>query len=104
VGGRAHRDQRAASGTAAATTLVIARGIGAAAFGHFTVVLTIALIVHVGMLMGLHFVMYQELPRAAAPERTELVTAALFATLVLAAAVAVAATTRAYRPAPTTVR
>lgn len=81
----------AASGTAAAATLVIARGIGAAAFGHFTVVLTIALIVNVGMLMSLHFVMYQELPRAAPADRPELVTAALFATLVLAAAVAAVA-------------
>lgn len=81
----------AASGTAAATTLVIARGIGAAAFGHFTVVLTIALIVNVGMLMSLHFVMYQELPRAAPADRPAQVTAALFATLVLAAGVTVAA-------------
>jgi O-antigen/teichoic acid export membrane protein len=80
----------AASGTAAATTLVIARGIGAAAFGHFTVVLTIALIVTVGMLMSLHFVMYQQLPRARPPERPALVTTALFSTLVLAGAVVAA--------------
>jgi len=75
----------AASGTAAATTLVIARGIGAAAFGHFTVVLTIALIVSVGMLMSLNYVMYQELPRAQPWNRSALVTTALFSTLVLAA-------------------
>jgi O-antigen/teichoic acid export membrane protein len=76
----------AASGTAAATTLVVARGIGAEAFGQFTVVITIALIVTVGMLMSLNYVMYQELPRAAPPERPALVTTALFSTLVLAAA------------------
>ncbi|MEN3533709.1 hypothetical protein AAH991_01225 [Microbispora sp. ZYX-F-249] len=81
-----------ASGTAAATTLVIARGVGAAAFGHFTVVLSIALIVTVGMLMSLNSVMFQELPRAesaARPARlrTELVTTALSCTLVLGAAV-----------------
>jgi O-antigen/teichoic acid export membrane protein len=80
----------AASGTAAATTLVIARGIGAAAFGHFTVVLTIALIVTVGMLMSLHFVMYQALPRAEPADRPALVTAALFSTLVLSVGVVAA--------------
>jgi O-antigen/teichoic acid export membrane protein len=79
----------AASGTAAATTLVIARGIGAEAFGHFTVVLTIALIVAVGMLMSLHFVMYQELPRAEPSHRPALVATALLSSLVLAAGVAV---------------
>ncbi|MEV7807000.1 hypothetical protein AB0O28_29030 [Microbispora sp. NPDC088329] len=87
----------AASGTAAATTLVIARGVGAAAFGHFTVVLSIALIVTVGMMMSLNSVMFQELPRAESAERpgqlkteqlkTELVTTALLCTLVLGAAV-----------------
>ncbi|MEV4456947.1 oligosaccharide flippase family protein [Microbispora sp. NPDC049633] len=81
-----------ASGTAAATTLVIARGVGAAAFGHFTVVLSIALIVTVAMLMSLNSVMFQELPRAEsavrpARLRTELVTTALLCTLVLGAAV-----------------
>jgi O-antigen/teichoic acid export membrane protein len=80
----------AASGTAAATTLVIARGIGAKAFGQFTVGVTIALIVSVGMLMSLHFVMYQELPRAEPGDRPALVTTALFSTLVLAAGVAAA--------------
>jgi O-antigen/teichoic acid export membrane protein len=80
----------AASGTAAATTLVIARGIGAKAFGQFTVSVTIALIVSVGMLMSLHFVMYQELPRAEPVDRPALVTTALFSTLVLAAGVAAA--------------
>jgi len=77
----------AASGTAAATTLVIARGIGAAAFGHFTVALTIALIVSIGMLTSLNYVMYQELPRAQPGNRPALVTTALFSTLVLAAGV-----------------
>lgn len=81
----------AASGTAAATTLVIARGIGPAAFGHFTVVLTIALIVTVGMLMSLHFVMYQELPRADPAAHRTLVSTALLATAGLTAAVAAAA-------------
>jgi O-antigen/teichoic acid export membrane protein len=80
----------AASGIAAATTLVIAWGIGAAAFGRFTVVITIALIVTVGMLMSLHFVMYQELPRAAPPERPALVTTALFSTVVLSVVVVAA--------------
>jgi O-antigen/teichoic acid export membrane protein len=73
----------AASGTAAATTLIIARGIGAAAFGQFTVVLTIALIVSVGMLMSLNYVMYQDLPRAQPWNRSALVTTALCSTLVL---------------------
>lgn len=73
----------AASGTAAATTLVIAWGIGAAAFGRFTLVLTVALIVTVGMLLNLHYVMYQELPRAEPQDRPALVTTALFTTLAL---------------------
>jgi O-antigen/teichoic acid export membrane protein len=73
----------AASGTAAATTLVVAYGIGAAAFGQFTVVLSIALIVTVGMQMSLNYVMYQELPRAYPPEHPALVTTALLSTLVL---------------------
>ncbi|MGI5153729.1 lipopolysaccharide biosynthesis protein [Microbispora sp. CA-102843] len=76
-----------ASGTAAATTLVIARGVGAAAFGHFTVVLSIALIVTVGMLTSLNYVMFQELPRAEPGARPALVTTALLATLVMGAAV-----------------
>ncbi|MEU7695825.1 oligosaccharide flippase family protein [Microbispora hainanensis] len=76
-----------ASGTAAATTLVIARGIGAAAFGQFTVVLSIALIVTVGMLTSLNYVMFQELPRAEPGARPALVTTALLATLVLGAVV-----------------
>lgn len=77
-----------ASGTAAGTTLVIARGAGASAFGHFTVVLSIALIVAVGMLMSLNYVMFQELPRAAPGDRPALVTTALLATLALSAALA----------------
>ncbi|GII77361.1 hypothetical protein Sru01_23430 [Sphaerisporangium rufum] len=72
-----------ASGTAAATTLVIARGAGAAAFGHFTLVLSIALIVTVGMLTSLNYVMFQELPRSAPADRPALVTTALLCTLVL---------------------
>ncbi|WP_205825844.1 lipopolysaccharide biosynthesis protein [Microbispora catharanthi] len=79
-----------ASGTAAATTLVIARGVGAAAFGHFTVVLSIALIVTVGMLTSLNYVMFQELPRAEPGARPALVTTALLATLVLGAVVFIA--------------
>ncbi|MEV4222317.1 hypothetical protein [Nonomuraea sp. NPDC049725] len=79
-----------ASGTAAATTLVIARGAGAAAFGHFTVVLTIALIVTVAMLTSLHYVMLQELPRADPADRPALVTTALLATLALSVALAAA--------------
>ncbi|MBB2745460.1 UNVERIFIED_ORG: O-antigen/teichoic acid export membrane protein [Microbispora rosea subsp. rosea] len=79
-----------ASGTAAATTLVIARGVGAAAFGNFTVVLSIALIVTVGMLTSLNYVMFQELPRAEPGARPALVTTALLATLVLGAVVFIA--------------
>ncbi|GLX08809.1 hypothetical protein [Microbispora sp. NBRC 16548] len=79
-----------ASGTAAATTLVIARGVGAAAFGNFTVVLSIALIVTVGMLTSLNYVMFQELPRAEPDARPALVTTALLATLVLGAVVFIA--------------
>ncbi|MFC6084212.1 lipopolysaccharide biosynthesis protein [Sphaerisporangium aureirubrum] len=75
-----------ASGTAAATTLVIARGIGAAAFGHFTLVLSIALIATVAMLTSLNYVMFQELPRAEPADRPALVTTALFSTLVLGTA------------------
>jgi Membrane protein involved in the export of O-antigen and teichoic acid len=79
-----------ASGVSAATSLVVARGIGAAAFGHFTVVLSIALIVTIGMLMSLHYVMLQELPRAAPADRPALLTTALLATLVLGSLVVVA--------------
>ena len=79
-----------ASGTSAATTFVVAREIGAAAFGHFTVVLTIGLIVTVGMTLNLHYVMYQELPRAEPARRPALVTTALVATVALGGAVAVA--------------
>ncbi|MEV1176900.1 hypothetical protein [Nonomuraea sp. NPDC049784] len=78
-----------ASGTAAATTLVIARGVGASAFGQFTVVLSIALIVTVGMLTSLHYVMLQELPRADPERRPELVATALPATLAVTAGLAV---------------
>ncbi|TMR22529.1 hypothetical protein ETD86_11040 [Nonomuraea turkmeniaca] len=77
-----------ASGIAAATTLVIARGAGAAAFGRFTVVLTIALVVTVGMLTSLHYVMLQELPRSKPERRPALMTTALLATLVVSAALA----------------
>lgn len=77
-----------ASGIAAATTLVIARGAGAAAFGRFTVVLTIALIVTVGMLTSMHYVMLQELPRAAPERRPALMTTALVSTLAVSAALA----------------
>ncbi|WP_219518344.1 hypothetical protein [Nonomuraea ceibae] len=79
-----------ASGAAATTTLVIARGAGAAAFGHFTVVLTIALIVTVAMLTSLHYVMLQELPRADPADRPALVTTAVLATLALSVALAAA--------------
>jgi O-antigen/teichoic acid export membrane protein len=80
----------AASGTSAATTFVVAREIGAASFGHFTVVLSIALIVTVGMAMSLNYVMYQELPRADPAQRPALVSTGLFATLLLGAGVVVA--------------
>ncbi|MGW0486139.1 MULTISPECIES: lipopolysaccharide biosynthesis protein [Nonomuraea] len=79
-----------ASGISAATTLAVAWGLGAAAFGRFTVVLSIGLIVVVPMVMGLHFVMYQELPRAEPADRPALVTTALLSTLVLGAALCVA--------------
>ncbi|YCK37157.1 lipopolysaccharide biosynthesis protein [Actinomadura sp. ATCC 39365] len=78
----------AASGIAAATTLVVARGAGASAFGRFTVVLSIALIVTVVMLTSLHYVVLQELPRAAPGERPALVTTALAATLAMSAGLA----------------
>lgn len=73
----------AASGTAAATTLVVARGIGAAAFGQFTVVLTIGLIGTVAMLLSLNYVMFQELPRSAPERHPALISTALFTTLLL---------------------
>ncbi|GIH24584.1 hypothetical protein Aph01nite_28940 [Acrocarpospora phusangensis] len=79
-----------ASGVSATTTLVVAWGVSAAEFGRFTLVLSIALIVTVGMLMSLHFVMYQELPRSEPRDRPALVTTALLSTLVLGAGVAVA--------------
>ncbi|MFG2002818.1 lipopolysaccharide biosynthesis protein [Spirillospora sp. NPDC048911] len=72
-----------ASGTAAATTLVIAGLTGAAEFGHYTVVVSIALIVTVGMLMSLHYVMFQELPRSEPAARPALMTTASLSTLVL---------------------
>ncbi|GAA2278404.1 hypothetical protein GCM10010149_22400 [Nonomuraea roseoviolacea subsp. roseoviolacea] len=80
-----------ASGTAAATTLVIARGTGAAVFGRYSLVMSLALVVSVGMLMSLHYVLLQELPRAAPAARPALVTTALFATLALGAGLAAAA-------------
>ncbi|OLT12300.1 hypothetical protein BJF79_22585 [Actinomadura sp. CNU-125] len=73
----------AASAVSAATTLVIARGIGAAAFGHFTVVLSIALIVTVGMQMSLHYVMLQELPRSDPARHRAMMATALVSTLVV---------------------
>lgn len=75
----------AASGISAAATLVVARGIGAAAFGQFTLVISIALIISVGSLLSLNYVMYQELPRAEPAERPALMTTALFTALVLGA-------------------
>ncbi|MEN3540487.1 hypothetical protein AAH991_35615 [Microbispora sp. ZYX-F-249] len=79
-----------ASGVSAATTLAVAWGIGAAAFGRFTVVLSIGLIVVVPMVMGLHFVMYQELPRTEPAGHPALVTTALLSTLVLGTALCTA--------------
>ncbi|MES9540548.1 MULTISPECIES: oligosaccharide flippase family protein [unclassified Actinomadura] len=79
----------AASGISAATTLVVARGTGAAQFGRFTVVLSIALIVTVGMLMSLHYVMLQELPRRDPAGHPALTTTALLSTLALGGGVAV---------------
>ncbi|NUT39405.1 MAG: hypothetical protein HOV86_05400, partial [Thermoactinospora sp.] len=60
----------------------------AGAFGHFTVVLSIAQIVTVGMLTSLHYVVLQELPRAAPGERPALVTTALLATLAVSVGLA----------------
>lgn len=80
----------AASGTSAATTFVVARDIGAASFGRFTLVLSIALIVTVGMTLSLNYVMYQELPRAEPAQRPALVSTGLFATLLLGSGIVVA--------------
>ncbi|MCP9969379.1 oligosaccharide flippase family protein [Actinomadura madurae] len=79
-----------ASATAAGTTLVIARGAGPREFGHFTLVLTIALIVAVGMLMSLHYVLLQELPRARPAERPALAATAFLSTLALGGGLAAA--------------
>nr|WP_184941687.1 oligosaccharide flippase family protein [Planomonospora venezuelensis] len=79
-----------ASGVSASTTLLVAWGVSAAEFGRFTLVLSIALIVTVGMVMSLHFVMYQELPRARTEEHRALITTALLSTLVLGTAMALA--------------
>ncbi|QFG21452.1 lipopolysaccharide biosynthesis protein [Actinomadura sp. WMMB 499] len=80
----------AASAVSAATTLVIARGIGAAAFGHFTVVLSIALIVTIGMQLSLHYVMLQELPRGDPARHRAMMATALLSTLVLGGGLTVA--------------
>ncbi|WP_229802957.1 lipopolysaccharide biosynthesis protein [Planobispora rosea] len=79
-----------ASGVSASTTLLVAWGVSAAEFGRFTLVLSIALIVTVGMVMSLHFVMYQELPRSRPEEHRALITTALLSTLVLGTALALA--------------
>ncbi|GAA0553963.1 lipopolysaccharide biosynthesis protein [Actinomadura livida] len=79
-----------ASATAAGTTLVIARGAGPREFGQFTLVLTIALIVAVGMLMSLHYVLLQELPRARPAERPALAATAFLSTLALGGGLAAA--------------
>jgi O-antigen/teichoic acid export membrane protein len=75
-----------ASGLAAGTTLVIARGIGAAAFGQFNLVFSIAWIITVALLMSVNYVMLQELPRADPAHRPAAVTTALLSTLALGAA------------------
>ncbi|MBG0832967.1 oligosaccharide flippase family protein [Planomonospora sp. ID67723] len=90
-----------ASGVSASTTLLVAWGVSAAEFGRFTLVLSIALIVTVGMVMSLHFVMYQELPRARTEEHRALITTALLSTLVLGTGLALAGLLAA--PALTTV-
>ncbi|XRQ04689.1 hypothetical protein ACN3XK_50220 [Actinomadura welshii] len=79
-----------ASATAAGTTLAIARGAGPREFGHFTLVLTIALIVAVGMLMSLHYVLLQELPRARPEQRPALAATAFLSTLALGGGLAAA--------------
>ncbi|MFB9881201.1 oligosaccharide flippase family protein [Planobispora siamensis] len=79
-----------ASGVSASTTLLVAWGVSAAEFGRFTLVLSIALIVTVGMVMSLHFVMYQELPRSRPEEHRALISTALLSTLVLGTALALA--------------
>lgn len=78
----------AASGLAAATTLVVARGVGAAEFGVFTVVLTIATIAMIAMLLNLNYVMYQELPRAQPSEHPAIVTTALLSTVAVSGGLA----------------
>lgn len=80
-----------ASALAALTTLVVARGIGAAAFGQFTLVISIALIVTVVMLMSLHFVLYQELPRAEPSDRPRVMATAVLVVGLLIAVVMAAA-------------
>ena len=72
----------------AGATLLIALGIGPAAFGGYMVVLTIALILVTVSLLSLNFVMYQELPRAPKEQQGDLIATALITGLALMALVA----------------
>jgi O-antigen/teichoic acid export membrane protein len=89
----------AASGLAAATTLLVARQVGADQFGGYTVVLTVGGILLVLAQLSLNVVLYQELPRRPAAGHPALVSTALATGLVLAAVVtaAVAAAAPALR-------
>ncbi len=78
----------AASAISAGTALAVAAGAGAAQFGLFTVVISLALLISIAPLLAQHQVMYQELPRADAADRPELIATAWWSTLGSSLAVA----------------
>ncbi|MFJ2369552.1 lipopolysaccharide biosynthesis protein [Microbacterium sp. NPDC087665] len=65
------------SALTAANAFAIAALAGSDSFGLFTVVITVAGILGVPLLANVHFVLYQELPRADADERPTIVGSAL---------------------------
>lgn len=81
----------AASALSAAATLVVAREIGPAQFGGYSVVLTVGGILLVLSQLNLNVVLYQELPRRPADEHPALISTALALGLALAVAVTLAA-------------
>ena len=87
----------AASALSAATTLLVAREIGAGQFGGYSVVLTVGGVLLVLSQLNLNVVLYQELPRRPAAEHPALVSTAL--ALGLALGIAVTAVAAAAAPA-----
>lgn len=72
----------AASALSAGTALAVAAGAGAAQFGLFTVVISLALIISIAPLLSQHQVMVQEIPRADPVDRPALISTSWWSTLV----------------------